>query len=253
MAVAASRAPASPFGVTEPPDFEHTPVQVEAAGHASAVPPLHSTGHAADGPHSTIQLALPSHFAVQPPLGHRMVQSLFPVHDSVDPAPSVMAHALPPAHVTSLFVPVASVHWLVPAQLEVQSAAQLPEHVDFPSHVDVHPVPHVRLHCPFASQWYATPLGGDPTATNAPSAPRSPPVFAGSIPNVHVPPVLHEHAPPLHRQSPAQVAVPVIGPSDEAHPGVNAKRTAASDVPAAERPRRGRERMPVRGTSAAKL
>ena len=90
--------------------------------------------------------------AVQPPSGHRIVQLLSPEQESLEPVPIVMSQLLPPLHVTSLFTPVVSVHWLVPAQLDVQLAVQVPAHVDLPSHVLVQPVPHVRSHEPFESQ-----------------------------------------------------------------------------------------------------
>jgi len=43
-------------------------------------------------------------------------------------------------------VPVVRVHWLVPAQLDVQFDVQLPAQVERPSQVLVQPLPQVRLH-----------------------------------------------------------------------------------------------------------
>ena len=59
-----------------------------------------------------------------------MVHELLPVQASVEPVSSVTVQLLPPPHVTVLFVPVESVHWLVPAQLDVQFEPQLPSQVD---------------------------------------------------------------------------------------------------------------------------
>jgi hypothetical protein len=55
-------------------------------------------------------------------------------------------HVLPPAHVTWLFVPVVRVHWLVPAQLDVQFDVQVPAQTERPSQVLVHPLPQLRSH-----------------------------------------------------------------------------------------------------------
>jgi hypothetical protein len=71
----------------------------------------------------------------------------------VEPVSSVMAQVLPPAHVTLLFVPVVSVHWLVPAQLDVQLDVQLPAQTERASQVLVQPVPQVRSHEFLESQW----------------------------------------------------------------------------------------------------
>jgi hypothetical protein len=45
------------------------------------------------------------------------------------------------------------VHWLVPAQVEVQFEVQVPLHVERAAQVLVQPVPQVRLHSFWVSQW----------------------------------------------------------------------------------------------------
>jgi hypothetical protein len=52
--------------------------------------------------------------------------------------------SLPPPQVTVLSTPVLIVHVLVPSQVELQFAVQLPAHVERPAQVFVQPVPHVR-------------------------------------------------------------------------------------------------------------
>jgi hypothetical protein len=106
----------------------------------------------------------------------------------VDPVSTDTSQLLPPAQVTWLSVPVARVHWLVPAQLDVQFEVQVPEQTERASHVLVQPVPQVRSQVPFESQWYVTLFGSDPgVPTTDPSA--EPAVVAGAgAPNVHFPP-----------------------------------------------------------------
>ena len=53
-----------------------------------------------------------------------------PVHESVDPSPSVTAQSLPPPHVTVLFVPVSMVQSLVPVHVAVQFDSQVALQVD---------------------------------------------------------------------------------------------------------------------------
>jgi hypothetical protein len=75
-----------------------------------------------------------------------MRQVLSPWQLSFEPVSRLTVHVLPPPHVTWLLVPVVSVHWLVPAQVDVQFDVQLPAQFDRPSHVLVHPLPQVRSH-----------------------------------------------------------------------------------------------------------
>jgi hypothetical protein len=117
----------------------------------------------------------------------------------LDPVSSVIVQVLPPPHVTWLSTPVVRVHSLVPAQLDVQFELQLPAHTDFPSQVFVHPVPHVRSHWLFESQWNVTSLGAV-----ALGAPPSVPASIDASPNVHVPPLWHEQLAPVQEQSPEQ-------------------------------------------------
>jgi hypothetical protein len=96
--------------------------------------------------HPTMHSAEPAQSTVHPPAGQWMLHVLLPSHVIVEPASRVTSQRLPPAHVTWLLAPVASVHWLVPAQLEVQFVPQVPEQVERPSQVLVQPLPHVRSH-----------------------------------------------------------------------------------------------------------
>jgi hypothetical protein len=114
--------------------------------------PLHSIWQATVPPQLIVQLAEPAHSAEQPPWGQSMLQVLSPSHLILDPVSRVSWQLLPPEQVTSLFTPVVRVHWLVPAQLEVQFAVQLPAQVERPSHVLVHPLPQVRSHSFLVSQ-----------------------------------------------------------------------------------------------------
>lgn len=93
---------------------------VVPAAHVSLLPPPQSTGHGAAAPHSTVQVALPAHWVVQPPFGHFTLQVVLPWHSTVVPVSTLSLHVLPPPHVTLLFVPVESVHSLVPVHVEVQ-------------------------------------------------------------------------------------------------------------------------------------
>lgn len=83
----------------------HGSVHELPAGHSTERPPLHSILHAVAPPHVILQLAEPSHFAVQPPPGQPTSHVLLPVQSMVEPAPSVTLHVLPPAQSTVLFVP----------------------------------------------------------------------------------------------------------------------------------------------------
>ena len=78
---------------------------------------------------------------------------LLPVQLKVEPVSTVISHVLPPSHVTLLFAPAESVQLLVPPHVDVQFASQVPTHVDCPSQVVVHPVPHDALHVFFESHW----------------------------------------------------------------------------------------------------
>jgi hypothetical protein len=123
---------------------------------------------------------------------------LLPVQLTVEPVSTVRLHVLLPSHVTVLFVPVDSVHWLPPAQVELQFDSHVSLQADWPAHDDVHPVPHVESHVFFDSHEYETSFGRGPLA-GAPS-----PTVA--VPKVHVPPVLQVHAAPEQLQSPEHAA-----------------------------------------------
>jgi hypothetical protein len=71
---------------------------------------------------------------------------------SVEPVSRLTLQVLPPAQVTSLFVPVVSVQSLVPAQLDVQFDVQVPAQVERPSQVLVQLLPQVRSHWFFSPQ-----------------------------------------------------------------------------------------------------
>lgn len=135
---------------------------------------------------------------------------LLPVHASFEPDPISTSQVLPPPQVTVLFVPVSSVHWLVPVQVEVQFDSQLPAHTDWPSQVLVHPLPHVTSQVPLVSQWYVRSLGS-PLAFTLASA-LAPPLPL-PLPKVHLPPVLHEQIVPEQSQSPVHDAA--TGVADE--------------------------------------
>lgn len=93
---------------------------MEPAAHACVFPPLHLMVHAEVPPQTTEHSELPLQSAVHPPFGHSIVQELFPVHDTTEPVSTVAWHVLPPPQLTVLFVPVDSVHWLVPSHVVVQ-------------------------------------------------------------------------------------------------------------------------------------
>jgi hypothetical protein len=128
-------------------------LQVEPAAQSCAFMPLHSIWQAAVPPQATLHPAEPPHSAVHPPLGQSIMQVLSPAQVMVEPGSSVTLQALPPAQVTLLFTPVVSVHSLLPAQLEVQFDVQLPAQTERPSHVFEQPLPQVRSHWLFESQW----------------------------------------------------------------------------------------------------
>lgn len=135
-------APVAPPVPVLPPG--HRPVHVVPAAHSLLTCPLHSILQEVVPPHSMVQPELPAHSAVQPPCGHLMSHLLSPLQERVEPVPMVTLQALPPPHVTWLFVPVLSVHVLVPSHVDVHPEPQLPAQVDCPSQVLVQPVPHVR-------------------------------------------------------------------------------------------------------------
>jgi hypothetical protein len=116
------------------------------AGQSSERMPLQCTVHAAVPPQTTVQPAAPPHSIVQPPWGQAMWHVLSPEQVRVDPLSRVIAQVLPPAQVTWLSAPVLRVHSLVPLQLDVQFAVQVPSQVERPSQVLVQPVPQVTLH-----------------------------------------------------------------------------------------------------------
>jgi hypothetical protein len=128
-------------------------LQVEPAAQSCVLVPLQSIWQATVPPQTTLQLAEPPHSALQPPWGQSIVQVLSPVQEIVEPGSSVTLQVLPPPQLTWLFIPVVSVHWLVPAQLEVQFEVQLPAQTERPSQVFVQPLPQVRSHWFLVSQW----------------------------------------------------------------------------------------------------
>ncbi len=136
-----------------PPAPAQGSVHVVPAAQVTVLPPLHWIVHAAPLPHCTVQPVAPEQSAEQPPLGQSMVQVLDPVQLTVDPLPTVTMHVLPPPQVTVLLVPVETVQLLVPSQVVVQFDWQLPWHIDCPSHVVVHPVPHEELQVFFELHW----------------------------------------------------------------------------------------------------
>jgi len=107
----ASVAPAS----SPPPP--HGFGQVVPAAQVLVLPPLHLTVHAAAAPQTMVHPELPLQSAVQPPFGQLMVHVLFPVQPTVDPVSTVTSQVLPPPQLTVLFMPVESVHLLVPSQV----------------------------------------------------------------------------------------------------------------------------------------
>lgn len=190
----------------------HAPVQVVPAAHSCERFPLHSTTHAVVPPHSTVHAVLPPHSAVQPPLGHLMVQLLLPSQVTFEPVSSVTAQVLPPEHDTVLLVPVSSVHWLVPAQLDVQFEPHDPSHTDWPPHFEVQPVPQLRSHVFFDSQLnVALSGGGAAVPPSPPSAPSALPL--PDPPNTQLPPALHSQADPVQMQSPVQSGLAPLGSS----------------------------------------
>jgi hypothetical protein len=152
-----------------------------------------------------VQAALPAQSRVQPPCGQATLQVLSPVQLRVEFAPSATLQELPPPHVTVLFAPASSEQLLVPSHVEVQFEPQLPAQEDWPAQLVVHPVPHVTSHVFLTAQLYATLFA---------TAPASPPLPV-AVPNVHVPPLLHEHVFPAHVQAPEHVATPA-GPASRA-------------------------------------
>jgi hypothetical protein len=194
---------AVPPSVAAPPP--HGSEQVEPAAHVCVRPPLHLTVHAVLPPHTIVHPELPAQSPVQPPFGQLIVQLLLPVHATVEPVSTVTSHVLPPPHVTVLLVPVDTVQLLVPSQVVVQFELQLPTQVDWPSHVVVHPVPHVELHSFFESQLYVTPFGALPASASTPPSPPSA-VALIAPPKLHLPPALQVHVLPVHVQSPVHSA-----------------------------------------------
>jgi hypothetical protein len=195
--------------------------QVAPAGQLSLFP-LHMIVHGVAPPHSTVHVVEPPHSATQPPAGQRIVHALLPSQVTWEPRSRDTSQRLPPAHVTWLLVPAASEHWLVPAHVDVQFEAQVPAHVERPSQVFVQPIPQLRSHWFFESQWYVTSLGGAPI-TGAPAsriAPPSPAVAATANPKEHLPPALQTQVVPSQAQSPVQVggAPPVSWPPQLAPP-----------------------------------
>jgi hypothetical protein len=79
-------------------------------------------------------------------MGQSMVHLLSPRHVSREPVSSFTVQVLPPSQATSLLTPVSSVHWLVPAQVEVQSEVQVPVQDERAAQVLVQPVPQVVRH-----------------------------------------------------------------------------------------------------------
>jgi hypothetical protein len=143
------------------------------------------------------QAVLPPHAAVQPPFAHLRTHVLVPSHVAVEPVSSVSVQVLPPEQVTVLLIPVSIVHWLVPAQVDVQFELHVPSQTDCPAQLVVHPVPHVDEQVFFDWQSYVTLFGG-PASTAA---------LLGALPNVQVPPCWHVHVLPVQTQSPVQPAV----------------------------------------------
>jgi hypothetical protein len=109
-----------------PPLAPQTALQVMPAGQSAEALPLHSTWHGIVPPQIMLQAAVPSHFAVQPPFGQSIAHWLVPVQVRVEPGSSWMLHALPPAQLTLLFTPVASMQLLVPAQLGSSQPSSIP-------------------------------------------------------------------------------------------------------------------------------
>jgi hypothetical protein len=88
---------------------------------------------------------LPAHDTLQPPDGQLITQSELPVHVTVEPRPTVAPASAPPEMVMLLSGPASTLQSVVPAQDEMQSAAQAATQVDPPAQVVVHPVPQVTL------------------------------------------------------------------------------------------------------------
>jgi hypothetical protein len=112
------------------PVFGQTPLHSDPAAQSCTFMPLQSMEQAVVPPHRMLHVAAPAHSAVHPPFGQSTMQLLSPWHVMVDPVSSVTLQALPPAQVTWLLTPAASVHELVPAQLDVQFDPQLPTQTD---------------------------------------------------------------------------------------------------------------------------
>jgi hypothetical protein len=148
-----------------------------------------------------LQTAAPKQSALQPPVGHWMLQFVLPVHVSVEPAPIDTLASAPPVTVTLLSGPVSSEQLLVPEHVETQSAAHDPLQLDWPAHVVVQPVPQVTLQVPLVSQLYVTLLAA--VAASVAPAPPSP------APKVHVPFCAHPQTLPSQTQSPVQDACPL--------------------------------------------
>lgn len=130
---------------------------------------------------------------------------------------------LPPPHVTLLFVPVESVHSLVPVHVDVQLDSHVPSHFDWPAQFVVQPVPHVESQVFFDLQSNVALFGGAAAPPSPPSAP-APAVVA--LPKVQLPPDLHSHTAPVHSQSPVQLACAAATPSSPPQPVEAAPATA---------------------------
>ena len=209
-----------------PPPHVVSLVQVEPAAHVSFFPPLHTIVQAPPLPHVSEQPVLPLQSTVHPPFGHSTLHVLLPWQVSVDEVSSVTVHLLPPPHVTLLFVPVESLHSLVPLQVEVQFDSQLPSQVDCPAQLVVQPVPHVESHVFFDSHENVALSGG----AAPPSTPASPPAPLAP-PNVQVPPCLQVHWAPVQTQSPVHEGLDTGALSSPPQPTGAANETAMTAKP----------------------
>lgn len=116
-------------------------LQVVPASHVLVPPVLQLYGQP-PLPHAMLHFEFPVQAAVQP-LGQLMLQDVSPLHESVEPAPTVTLASAPPFIVMLLSAPASTTHAVLPAHDETQSAAQLSMQVEPPEQLCVQPVPHV--------------------------------------------------------------------------------------------------------------
>jgi hypothetical protein len=183
-----------------PPAPSH-PLHVVPAAHVAVRPPLHLTVHAAALPQTIVQVALPWQSAVQPPPGQLSVQELLPVHDSVEPAPTLTLQVLPPPQLTLLSTPASRLHVLVPSQTVVQFEPHVPPQEDCPAQLLVQPVPQDRLQLFFDWQSSVVLFGGA-------ASPPAPPSAVPAPPSAHVAPLAQVQVLPLHVHEPVHAMAP---------------------------------------------